>query len=157
MNNDLQSRNWYGPNSLLALLLASRRKEANAERYLLSDCCCSWVLQPKWNIQILRAICLYEVYHFNDIRRLIPDVSPTLVSARLKFLVEHGILEKQCDDRSNINLYVPTDAGMKLKHVLLTLGEWGRKWLDKKRAFMQPIAACFYGFWDASLTQMLCR
>ena len=54
------------------------------------------VLQPKWNIQILRAICLYEVSTFNEIRRLIPNVSPTLVSARLKFLVEHGILEKRC-------------------------------------------------------------
>ena len=46
------------------------------------------ILQPKWNIQILRAICLYEVSTFNDIRRLIPNVSPTLGSARLKFLVE---------------------------------------------------------------------
>ena len=32
------------------------------------------ILQPKWNIQILRAICLYEVSTFNDIRRLIPNV-----------------------------------------------------------------------------------
>jgi len=90
------------------------------------------VLQPKWNIQILRAICLYGVSNFNDIRRLIPNVSPTLVSARLKFLVEHGILEKRCDHHSNMSCYVPTNAGMKLKHVLLTLGEWGRDWLDQE-------------------------
>lgn len=88
------------------------------------------ILQPKWNIQILRAICLYGVSNFNDIRRLIPNVSPTLVSARLKFLVEQGILTKQCDNRSKISCYVPTEAGMKLKKVLLTLGEWGREWLD---------------------------
>jgi len=90
------------------------------------------VLQPKWNIQILRAICLYEVCNFNDIRRLIPDVSPTLVSARLKFLVEHGVLEKRCDHHSKLSCYIPTEAGMKLKHVLLTLGEWGREWLDQE-------------------------
>ena len=90
------------------------------------------VLQPKWNIQILRAICLYGVSNFNDIRRLIPNVSPTLVSARLKFLVEHGILEKRCDHHSKLSCYAPTDAGMKLKHVLLTLGEWGRDWLDQE-------------------------
>ena len=90
------------------------------------------VLQPKWNIQILRAICLYGVSNFNDIRRLIPEVSPTLVSVRLKFLVEHGILDKRCDGHSTSGCYVPTDAGMKLKHVLLTLGEWGRDWLDQE-------------------------
>ena len=90
------------------------------------------VLQPKWNIHILRAICLYGVSNFNDIRRLIPDVSPTLVSARLKFLVEHGILEKRRDGHSTNSCYVPTAAGMKLKHVLLTLGEWGREWLDQE-------------------------
>ena len=90
------------------------------------------VLQPKWNIQILRSICLYGVSNFNDIRRLIPDVSPTLVSARLKYLVENGILEKRCDEHSKNSCYVPTEAGIKLKHVLLTLGEWGREWLDQE-------------------------
>ena len=90
------------------------------------------VLQPKWNIQILRAICLYEVSTFNDIRRLIPNVSPTLVSDRLKFLVEHGILEKRCDYHANSSCYVPTNAGLKLRYVLLTLGEWGRDWLDQE-------------------------
>ena len=75
---------------------------------------------------------MYEVYHFNDTRRLIPDVSPTLVSARLKFLVEHGILAKRCDHHSKLSCYVPTNAGMKLKHVLLTLGEWDREWLDQE-------------------------
>ena len=90
------------------------------------------ILQPKWNIQILRAICLYGVSNFSDIRRLIPDVSPTLVSARLKFLVEYGILEKRYDDHSKVSCYVPTESGMKLKKVLLTLGEWGRNWLDQE-------------------------
>jgi DNA-binding HxlR family transcriptional regulator len=90
------------------------------------------ILQPKWNIHILRAICLYGVSNFNDIRRLIPTVSPTLVSARLKFLVEHGIIERVRDEYSTNSCYVPTDAGMKLRHVLLTLGEWGRDWLDQE-------------------------
>lgn len=90
------------------------------------------ILQPKWNIQILRSICLYEVSNFNDIRRLIPNVSPTLVSARLKFLVEHGILEKRYDDPFKASCYVPTEAGTKLKQVLLNLGEWGREWLDQE-------------------------
>jgi hypothetical protein len=51
---------------------------------------------------------------------------------KLKFLVEHGILEKRCDHRAKLSCYVPTDAGVKLKHVLLTLGEWGRDWLDQE-------------------------
>jgi len=90
------------------------------------------VLQPKWNIQILRSICLYGVSNFNDIRRLIPQVSPTLVSARLKYLVENGILERRCDEHASNSCYVPTEVGIKLKHVLLTLGEWGREWLDQE-------------------------
>jgi len=90
------------------------------------------VLQPKWNIQILRSICLYGVSNFNDIRRLIPQVSPTLVSARLKYLVENGILERRCDEHASNSFYVPTEVGIKLKHVLLTLGEWGREWLDQE-------------------------
>lgn len=34
------------------------------------------IVQPKWNIQILRAICLYDFGSFNDIRQSLPHVSP---------------------------------------------------------------------------------
>jgi DNA-binding HxlR family transcriptional regulator len=90
------------------------------------------ILQPKWNIQILRSVCLYDLTTFNDIRRLLPNVSPTLLSQRLKFLIEYGVIEKRECDRSNAQYYHPTDAGKKLTKVLIAMGEWGRGWLDQE-------------------------
>ena len=90
------------------------------------------ILQPKWNIQILRSVCLYDLTTFNDIRRLLPNVSPTLLSQRLKFLIENGVIEKRECDRSPAQYYCPTDAGKKITKVLFAMGEWGREWLDQE-------------------------
>ena len=49
------------------------------------------VLESRWTLLIVRELCLGSK-HFNDIRKGVPKMSPTLLSKRLKELEWHGIL-----------------------------------------------------------------
>jgi DNA-binding HxlR family transcriptional regulator len=49
------------------------------------------VLETRWTLLIVREICLGSK-HFNELRRGVPKMSPTLLSKRLRELEDHGIL-----------------------------------------------------------------
>ena len=51
------------------------------------------VLESRWTLLIVRELCLGSK-HFNDIRKGVPKMSPTLLSKRLKELEWHGILKR---------------------------------------------------------------
>ena len=52
----------------------------------------SEVLEPRWTIQILGE--LWEgATRFNEIRRGIPNISPSLLSKRLKEMQENGLID----------------------------------------------------------------
>lgn len=90
------------------------------------------ILQPKWNILILRSICVFGVRHFNELRRTLPELSPTLLAHRLKFFEEHGIINKVQVSASQHSEYVPTEIGAQLADVLLTMGSWGKQWINQE-------------------------
>jgi DNA-binding HxlR family transcriptional regulator len=64
--------------------------------------------------------------HFNDLRRGVPRMSPTLLSKRLHQLTRAGIVERLADGR-----YVRTDAGQELRPVVEAVGTWGIRWMGE--------------------------
>ena len=52
------------------------------------------VLETRWTLLIVRELCLGSK-HFNELRRGVPKMSPTLLSKRLRELEDHGILSIQ--------------------------------------------------------------
>src|SRR5262249_16865493 len=67
--------------------------------------------------------------HFNDLRRGVPRMSPTLLSRRLHQLVRAGIVSRQAD--GNQVRYVLTEAGQELRPVVEALGAWGVRWMGE--------------------------
>ena len=76
------------------------------------------VLESRWTLLIVRELCLGSK-HFNDIRKGVPKMSPTLLSKRLKELEWHGILNRVESHRgSRKTEYVLTEAGDELFEVI---------------------------------------
>jgi DNA-binding HxlR family transcriptional regulator len=82
----------------------------------------------RWTPLILRELVAGST-RFNDLKRGVPRISPTLLSKRLKQLEEAGVVErvKSADEASEYRL---TPAGNDLKTVVLDLGFWGQRWIE---------------------------
>ncbi|MCZ4079930.1 helix-turn-helix domain-containing protein [Rhodococcus sp. H36-A4] len=84
------------------------------------------LFDERWTLLVVRELLLGS-RRFNDVRRGLPRMSPTLLSKRLHQLVVAGIVEKQ--DSGNEARYVLTRAGMELRPVVEALGMWGTRWV----------------------------
>jgi DNA-binding HxlR family transcriptional regulator len=70
---------------------------------------------------------------FNDLRRGVPKMSPTLLSQRLKDLESAGIVErKPVRGEEGVLEYRLTPAGRDLRPVIEAFGFWGQKWVESQ-------------------------
>ncbi|GAA0548805.1 helix-turn-helix domain-containing protein [Actinomadura livida] len=83
------------------------------------------LLDERWTLLIIREL-LSGSEHFNEVRRGVPRMSPTLLSKRLNQLVRAGVVDKRAD--GNGARYVLTAAGEELRPVVGALAVWGVHW-----------------------------
>ena len=84
------------------------------------------LLDERWTMLLVRELVLGSE-HFNDLRRGLPRMSPTLLSKRLHQLVRAGVVEKRVDGKDV--RYVLTPAGEELRPVVEAVGSWGARWI----------------------------
>ncbi len=88
------------------------------------------VLCTRWTLVLLREFIAGST-RFNDLRRGVPKMSPTLLSQRLKELEESGILERRpVPGERGVHDYHLTEAGRDLRDVVESVGFWGQKWVQ---------------------------
>jgi DNA-binding HxlR family transcriptional regulator len=86
------------------------------------------IIGERWTMLILRDLLLDGSCRFQDFERSLAGISPNTLSARLKRLEEHGIVERRFYEQHPPRAeYVLTDKGRQLGPVLKTLLDWGRK------------------------------
>lgn len=84
----------------------------------------------RWTPLILREM-MSGSSRFNDIRRGLPRISPTLLSKRLKELEKAGLIaERKSPQKKGTTEYVLTVAGQDLREVVMSLGLWGHRWIE---------------------------
>lgn len=87
------------------------------------------ILEPRWTLLIL-----CEMFggstHFNDIRRGVPSMSPTLLSKRLKELERHGLLTRVSDKAHVGSSYHLTAIAKELEPIIDKLGDWAHRNID---------------------------
>src|SRR5690349_2112838 len=89
----------------------------------------SEILCRRWTMLIVRELVL-GTSRFNDLRRALPRLSPTLLSKRLKELEAAGILQRASDGKGlDLHEYKLTEAGRALRSVVYTVGEWAHRWV----------------------------
>jgi len=86
------------------------------------------VLGERWTIQILREMHV-GVTRFNEFRRYLPKLSPTLLNQRLRLLEAQGLVMKRKRPEALGYEYQLTQAGRELGPILLALGHWAASWL----------------------------
>jgi len=86
------------------------------------------LLDERWTMLVVREL-LAGSRHFNDLRRGVPKMSPTLLSRRLRTLVRAGLLERRFD--GGRTSYALTPAGHELAPIVDALGRWGMRWVPE--------------------------
>ncbi len=86
------------------------------------------LLDERWTLLIVREL-VTGSERFNELRRGVPRMSPTLLSKRLSQLVRAGVIERRGD--GNDVRYVLTPAGRELQPVVEALGIWGIRWIGE--------------------------
>jgi DNA-binding HxlR family transcriptional regulator len=89
----------------------------------------SEVLSERWTLLVIRELGAGSEA-FNDLRRGLPLMSPSLLSARLKSLEAAGVVLRTESDKGV--RYTLTDAGRELKPIILAMGTWGHRWTRSK-------------------------
>lgn len=86
------------------------------------------VLDERWTVLIIREL-LAGSHHFNDLRRGVPTMSPSLLSKRLRSLERAGLIMRLAD--GNRVRYELTPGGRELEPIVLALGHWGIRWMTR--------------------------
>jgi DNA-binding HxlR family transcriptional regulator len=87
------------------------------------------ILEPRWTLLILCEMWNGST-HFNDIRRGVPSVSPTLLSKRLKELERHGLVTREFEKSGGGTNYHLTRVAMELEPIIDKLGDWAHRNVD---------------------------
>lgn len=93
------------------------------------------IVCTRWTALILREL-LCGSHRFNDIRRGVPRMSPTLLSKRLKELTHAGIVETRRSP-DNVAEYHLTQAGEDLRDFVMMLGLWGHRWIETQQSLQK--------------------
>jgi DNA-binding HxlR family transcriptional regulator len=86
------------------------------------------VVCSRWTALVVREL-LCGTTRFNDLRRGVPRMSPTLLSKRLKELAKAGVIDIRHTDSGAVE-YRLTEAGEDLRGIVMSLGVWGQRWVE---------------------------
>lgn len=83
------------------------------------------VIGDRWTLLVVRDL-LPGARRFQDLLASLPGIAPNILSARLKLMEEHGLIERSFySDHPPRAQYALTDKGRELGMVLGALAAWG--------------------------------
>ncbi len=86
------------------------------------------ILGKRWTLLILRDL-HGGCRHFNELRKGVPLISPSLLSRRLKELEATGVVERRCGEGARSPEYHLTVAGRETAAIVELFGVWGQRWV----------------------------
>lgn len=88
------------------------------------------VLCTRWTPLLIREF-LCGSSRFNDLRRGLPRMSPTLLSKRLGELEIAGVIYSKKSEQG-VKEYRLTKAGEELRPLVMGIGAWGQRWVESE-------------------------
>ncbi|MGB3065603.1 winged helix-turn-helix transcriptional regulator [Sphingobacterium thalpophilum] len=86
------------------------------------------VLNGKWKISILSAVCYYNKRRFSDILNDVSGISNRMLSKELKELEMNQLVKRTVMDTHPVTVvYQLTEYGNTLRKIIDNLAEWGRE------------------------------
>lgn len=113
------------------------------------------LLCERWTLQIIREMFL-GARRFSEFQKYLPKLSPSLLNARLRFLVDNGIaIRKRIAEKRGYEYHL-TAAGKSLAPVLTEMGRWGSHWVhDMASSEEQDIESLLRGVANAIDSEQL--
>jgi DNA-binding HxlR family transcriptional regulator len=104
------------------------------------------LLCTRWTMVLLRELVAGST-RFNDLRRGVPKMSPTLLSQRLRELESAGIVTRtRSKSGSSLFEYQMTESGKDLRSVVEAMGFWGQRWVEARLSLKNLDASLL--MWD---------
>jgi len=91
----------------------------------------SEVLGERWMLLVVREL-VAGATRYAELQRGLGRISPSVLSARIKTLIDHGIVERVETDAARGFEYRLTQAGMELSPIIEGLGAWGQRWVRSR-------------------------
>lgn len=89
------------------------------------------LLEPRWTLLILCELWVGSS-RFNEIRRGVPGISPSLLSKRLREMEAGKLVVRKKNPKTGILEYFPSQLAMRLQPIVYQLGDWAHKNIDKE-------------------------
>ena len=87
------------------------------------------VLGKRWSLHILKNLSTNGIIRFNELKRLIPEISRTVLSQRLLELEREGLISKKIYSEIPVRVeYSLTPRTKELETILQQLSDWINKW-----------------------------
>ena len=87
------------------------------------------VLGKRWSLHILKNLSTNGIIRFNELKRLIPEISSTVLSQRLLELEREGLISKKIYSEIPVRVeYSLTPRTKELETILQQLNDWINRW-----------------------------
>ena len=97
----------------------------------------SSLLEPRWTMLVLCELWSGKT-RFNEIRRGLQNISPTMLSKRLWEMEQNGLLERQEKASTGEVNYVLTETSRALEPIVDALGRWAHCSVDSEPSLEHP-------------------
>lgn len=90
------------------------------------------IFQGKWRDEILYCLCIYDSIRFGELKKLLPGITNTMLSAALRELEQEGLVSRRQFNEIPPHVeYSFTEKGRDLLPVFYEMARWGLKWADQ--------------------------
>ncbi|MBV1911727.1 MAG: helix-turn-helix transcriptional regulator [Kangiellaceae bacterium] len=89
------------------------------------------IIEPRWTLLVLCEMWSGST-RFNEIRRGVPGMSPTLLSKRLKEMENQSLITREEDHNSGTVNYKITSIADELMPIIYNLGKWAHRNIDSE-------------------------
>ena len=87
------------------------------------------ILGKRWSLHILKNLSTNGIIRFNELKRLIPEISSTVLSQRLLELEREGLISKKIYSEIPVRVeYSLTPRTKELETILQQLNDWINRW-----------------------------
>ena len=87
------------------------------------------VLGKRWSLHVLKNLSINGIIRFNELKRLIPEISSTVLSQRLLELEREGLISKKIYSEIPVRVeYSLTPRTKELETILQQLNDWINRW-----------------------------
>ena len=111
-------------------------KEHDVEEHKCKIINSMWgVLGRRWALLILKNLNTKEAVRFNELKKLLPGISSTVLAARLLEMEREGLISKKIYPQIPPKVeYRLTPRARELGVILKDLGEWAQRWKSPRMA-----------------------